>query len=63
VPFSSAQLAVSLSNQVLRLLDFTLLRPEGDADLEYTLHTQTRQFRWQLQKPPPQKPRAAFRSA
>jgi len=42
------ELSLSLSNQVLRLRDFHVVRPEGDADLAYDLHTGTREFRWRL---------------
>ncbi|HOB99058.1 MAG TPA: AsmA-like C-terminal region-containing protein [Verrucomicrobiota bacterium] len=41
-------LSLSLSNQILRLRDFHVVRPEGDADLAYDLHTLTQEFRWRL---------------
>ncbi len=41
-------LSLSLSNQILRLHDFHVVRPEGDADLAYDLHTLTQEFRWRL---------------
>lgn len=41
-------LSLSLSNQMLRLRDFHVVRPEGDADLAYDLHTLTQEFRWRL---------------
>jgi len=48
VPVSSATLRVALSNQVLRLTDFVVLRPEGQAELEYELQTRTQEFRWRV---------------
>lgn len=48
VHISSGSLRLSLSNEVLRLTDFTVVRPEGEADLDYQLHTRTREFRWHV---------------
>lgn len=48
VPVDRALVNLSLSNQVLRLSDFHMVRPEGDGDLAYTLDTRTREFRWQV---------------
>ncbi len=46
VSVSSAALHVSLSNEVLRLTDFKIKRPEGHAALDYELDTRSREFRW-----------------
>lgn len=48
VPIESAALKVSLSNEVLHLTDFSVVRPEGRAELEYQLHTRTRDFNWNV---------------
>ena len=48
IPIESAALRVSLSNEVLRLTDFFVVRPEGRAELEYQLHTRTRDFNWNV---------------
>ncbi len=48
VPIESAALKVSLSNEVLHLTDFSVVRPEGRAQLEYQLHTRTREFNWNV---------------
>jgi hypothetical protein len=48
VPIQAAALSVGLSNEVLSLRDFRVVRPEGDADLSYDLHTTSQEFRWRL---------------
>ncbi|MGC8988813.1 MAG: AsmA-like C-terminal region-containing protein [Verrucomicrobiia bacterium] len=48
VPIEYAALKVSLSNEVLHLTDFSVVRPEGQAQLEYQLHTRTREFNWNV---------------
>jgi hypothetical protein len=48
VPIQQAALSVSMSNRVLRLHDFHVVRPEGEGDLAYTLDIPTRNFRWDL---------------
>jgi hypothetical protein len=48
VPISAAALQLSLANEVLRFTNFTVTRPEGQADLDYELETATEKFRWRV---------------
>jgi hypothetical protein len=48
VPFDSARLKLGVGDSTLRLRDMRLERPEGRADLEYTLGMLSREFHWQL---------------
>ncbi|MCB1128732.1 MAG: hypothetical protein KDM81_19710, partial [Verrucomicrobiae bacterium] len=48
VPFDTARLKVEVADSTLRLRGMRLDRPEGSADLEYTLGILTREFHWQL---------------
>jgi len=48
VTIQAARLTVGFSNEVLRLRDFHVTRPEGDAELAYDLHTKSQEFRWRL---------------
>ncbi|MCX8108947.1 MAG: AsmA-like C-terminal region-containing protein, partial [Verrucomicrobiae bacterium] len=48
VPIASASLKLSLSNSVLRITDFLIMRPEGAAHLQYELEIPTRKFKWEV---------------
>lgn len=48
VGFDSAQLKVGIEDTTLRLRDMHLERPEGTADLDYTLGILSREFHWQF---------------
>lgn len=48
VAVQRASLEVGFSNQILRLRDFHIVRPEGEADLAYDLNTRSQEFRWQI---------------
>jgi hypothetical protein len=45
---TSAGVTITLSNEVLRLRDLELVRPEGRAALGYDLNLRTRDFRWRV---------------
>lgn len=45
---TSAGVTITLSNEVLRLRDLELVRPEGRAALAYDLNLRTRDFRWRV---------------
>jgi len=45
----TAGVTVTISNEVLRLRDLALNRPEGRAALAYDLHLRTRDFRWRVE--------------
>lgn len=44
----TAGVTVTISNEVLRLRDLVVNRPEGRASLAYDLHLRTRDFRWRV---------------
>ncbi len=46
LPADQAGVTLTISNQVLRLRDLALVRPEGRADLRYDLDLNSRDFRW-----------------
>lgn len=46
LPADEAGVTLTISNQVLRLRDLSLVRPEGRADLRYDLNLLSRAFRW-----------------
>ncbi len=46
LPADQAGVTLTISNQVLRLRDLSLVRPEGRADLRYDLDLKSRDFRW-----------------
>lgn len=48
LPADAAGVLLTISNQVLRLRDLTVTRPEGEAQLSYDLDLQTRDFRWRF---------------
>lgn len=48
VPFDQATLQVEIADGQLRLRDLHLERPEGTADLDYTLGLLSREFRWEV---------------
>jgi hypothetical protein len=45
---AAAGVTITVSNQVLRLRDLELVRPEGRAALAYDLDLRTRDFRWRV---------------
>jgi hypothetical protein len=48
LPADAVGVLLTLSNQVLRLRDLTVTRPEGEARLRYDLDLRSRDFRWRL---------------
>ncbi|MCP5516371.1 MAG: hypothetical protein H7A45_03835 [Verrucomicrobiales bacterium] len=48
VPFDAASLKVEIADGRLRLRDLHLERPEGAADLDYSLGLLSREFRWEV---------------
>jgi hypothetical protein len=48
LPCAVAGVTITVSNQVLRLRDLELVRPEGRAALAYDLDLRTRDFRWRV---------------
>jgi hypothetical protein len=48
-PAPEAGVTLTISNEVLRLRDLTVQRPEGRADLSYDLDLVRRDFRWRVQ--------------
>lgn len=48
LPADVAGVFLTISNQVLKLRDLTVTRPEGEARLSYDLDLQTRDFRWRF---------------
>lgn len=49
LPASRAGVTITISNEVLRLRDLAVIRPEGRAELSYDLDLARRDFRWRVQ--------------